>query len=94
MARRPSSTHKDVEFMVDDASGHQRQFATFGEAAGFAVSLAASDGEQHNVDVLIYSPAGAKWWGGDYAVEEYDADPDASVSQRIAISAEDQGRIA
>lgn len=39
-----SRSRKDVEFAVDDASGAQRTFKKFDEAAGFAVSLAASDG--------------------------------------------------
>ena len=90
MARR----HKDIEFSVEDASGHERIFHTWDEACGFAVVLAVSDGEPHNVDVLIYSEAGARAWGGDDAVEQYRDDPDASVSQRIEIRADDQGRIA
>lgn len=85
--------HKDVEFHVTDAGGHTRVFDTFDEAAGFAISLAASDGRAHNIDVLIYSKAGARWWGGDDAVEEYESDPDASVSDRITVRAEDVGRI-
>jgi len=84
---------KDVEFAVDDASGDQRIFDTFDEACGFAVSLAAS-GRKVNLDVLIYSEAGARRWGGDEAVKEYREDPDASVSDRIEIRAESKGRIA
>lgn len=91
MAKR---THKDVEFSVDDASGKERLFRTFGEAAGFAVALATKDGREKNIDVLIYSVAGARWWGGDHAVEEYKEDPEASVSDRIEVRADHQGRIA
>jgi len=69
--------HKDVEFAVDDASGNERVFKTTDEAAGFAVSLALSDGRPHNIDVLVWSAAGAKWYGGDDAVTQYEEDPEA-----------------
>jgi hypothetical protein len=83
---------KDVEFAVDDASGHERIFKSFDEACGFAVSLAAS-GRTVNLDVLVWSVAGARRLGGDDAVEQYREDPDASVFQRIEIRAENQGRV-
>jgi hypothetical protein len=86
--------HKDVEFAVDDASGNERIFKTFDEAAGFAVSIAASGRDNAAVNVLIHSVAGARWWGGDDAVEEYKSDPDASVSEQIVVKAESIGRIA
>lgn len=91
MSKR-AKTHKDVEFAVDDASGNERIFKKFDEAAGFAVSLAAS-GRATKIDVLIHSRAGARWWGDDHAVEEYNSDPDASVSERIQITAESIGRV-
>lgn len=86
--------HKDVDFAVDDASGRERIFKAFDEACGFAVGLAASDGRSHDVDVLIHSEAGAKWWGGDDAVESYRDDPEASVSERITVQANAVGRVA
>ena len=86
--------HKDVEFAVDDASGHERTFRTFDEAAGFAVMVAASGKSNVAIDVLIWSRAGARWWGGDDAVEQYNDDPDASVSHRFEIKVNDYGRIA
>ncbi len=91
MARR--KTHPQVEFSVDDSSGHERIFKTFDEAAGFAVSIAASDGRPHDIDVLVYSSRGADWYGGDWAVEQYEDDPDASVFDRIKVRADTQGRI-
>jgi len=91
MAR--AKTHKDVDFSVDDASGSERIFKTFDEAAGFAVSLAASDGREHNVDVLIWSKAGARFYGGDYGVEQYEEDPEASVHERVVIRAESIKRV-
>jgi hypothetical protein len=84
---------KDLEFAVDDSSGHQRIFDTFADACAFAVSLACSDGRAHNVDVLIHSRKAAKAWGGDDAVDEYESDPDASVSERIEIKADSKGRV-
>lgn len=85
-------SHKDIEFAVD-VNGQERIFKRFDEAAGFAVALAASDGRTHHIDVLIYSVAGARAWGGDYAVEEYRSDPEASVSDRISVRADHVGRV-
>jgi hypothetical protein len=84
---------KDVEFAVDDKSGRQRTFKSFDKAAGFAVSLAASDGEPHDVDVLVWSLAGARAFAGDDGVGQYEEDPDASVFERITVRAEAKGRI-
>lgn len=87
--------HKDVEFAVENPlQGGEDVFKTFPEAAAHAIALAASRGETIALDVLIYSKAGARWWGGDEAVEMYAGDPEASVSQRVVVRAEDQGRIA
>lgn len=85
--------HKDVEFAVEDASGHQRIFDNFNEACGLAVSLAASNGKPCCVDVLVSSKAGARAWGGDDAVEQYADDPDASVHERIEVRADAKGRV-
>jgi len=90
MARK---THPDLEFAVEDASGRERTFKTFDEAAGFAVSIAASTGRDVAVDALAWSRAAAKFYHGDYGAEEYDADPDASVFDRVVISAEHVGRV-
>ena len=83
--------HKDVDFAVNDAGGHQRIFRTWDEAAGFAMSIAASRGESA-IDVLVYSEAGAKFVGGSDAVEEYREDPDASVFERFEIKVNSVGR--
>jgi hypothetical protein len=85
--------HRDVEFAVDDASGRQRTFKVFDEAAGFAVVMAASRGQTVNLDVLIYSAAGARAWAGDDGVEQYHEDPDASVFERIEVRADAKGRV-
>lgn len=89
MARR---THKDIEFAVDDASGQERIFKTWDEAAGFATSLAAS-GRAVNLDVLAYSRAGARAFMGDSGVEMYDEDPEASVFMRLQVTVNAQGRV-
>jgi len=91
MARK---THSDLEFAVDDASGRQRTFRTFDEAAGFAVAVAASTGRAVNVDVLAWSRAAARFYGGDYGAEQYDEDPVASVFDRIVVRADHVGRVA
>ncbi len=82
-----------VEFAVDDAGGRERVFKTFGEAAGFAVSIAASNGQTVNLDVLVFSPQGARAYGGDDAVDQYNEDPEASVFERIEIRADVVGRV-
>lgn len=85
---------KDLEFAVDDASGRERIFPTFDEAAAFAVSLSVSTGRKVNIDVLAFSRKAAAAWSGSYGEEQYDEDPDASVHDRIEIRANDVGRVA
>jgi hypothetical protein len=91
MARARS--HKDVEYAVNDASGRERIFKSADEAAGFAIALALSDGRHHDIDVLVYSRAGAVWYGGDSGGFEYDEDPEASVFYRIRVDATSHGRV-
>ena len=78
-----------IEYQVGDVT-----FNTFDAAAGRAVRLAASGRKDVTIDVLIYSKEDAKAYGGEYAMERYLEDPDASVSERITIKAESLGRIA
>jgi len=93
MANR-SQFHKDVTFTVQDKSlARSRHFKTFDEAAGFAVGRGVSHGEPVTLDVLVWSRAGAKWVGGDDAVEIYNQDPDGSVHERLIIKVSSQGRI-
>lgn len=94
MATRKRQVHRDVEYAVNDASGQQRTFRSFDEAAGFAVVLAVSDGRAHALDVLVWSESGARFLAGDDGVEQYREDPDASVFERIAVRADGQGRVA
>jgi len=81
---------KDVDFAVNNAAGNERIFETFDEAAGFAVGLAASGRENVYIDILCWSRAGAKSVG---LAEDYDEDPDASVTQRIEVSVNVVGRV-
>lgn len=87
-----AKTHKDVEFAVDDFSGNQRIFKKCDEAAGFAVNIAVA-GRKVNLDVLVYSTAGARHWGGPDAVEQYKEDEDASVFERFEITVNPVGRV-
>jgi len=87
-----AQTHKDVEYAVDDASGKERVFKKFDEAAGFALAMAVSRGSS-NLDVLIHSKWGAKFYGGDDAFEQYKEDPDASVFERFEIRVNNVGRV-
>jgi hypothetical protein len=86
-------SHPQVEYAVDDAGGKERIFKTFDEAAGFAVAVALSGRERVNLDVLIHDKKGAKFYGGDDAVEQYNEDPDASVFERFEIRVNPVGRV-
>lgn len=86
MAKEKS--HKEVEFHVGD-----KVFSTFAEAADIAVVKALTTGESVDIDVVIWGPSGARWFGGDDAVEEYNEDPEASVFRRVEVRAQDVGRV-
>ena len=74
---------EDVEYAVDDCSGQERIFKDPKEAQAFAISVAIARGEA-NLDVLVWSAAGALAYGGSDAVEAYREDPEASVFERFA----------
>lgn len=84
--------HKDVHFEVEDGSGRNRDFKSFKEAAAFALVMAAS-GRRTFLDVIVWSRAGARAWGGDDAVERYKEDPEASVFERLEIRVNNMGRV-
>ena len=53
-----------------------------------------SHGSAVNLDVLVHSPAGARWYrGSPEGAAEYEDDPDASVFDRIVVNAESLGRV-
>ena len=92
MARR--TTHKDVEYHVEDRQlSDARVFKSFDEAASFALVRAVSHGLPVTIDVVIWSPSGARFYGGDDAVSQYKDDPEASVFERISVKANSAGRI-
>ena len=86
-------SHPEVEFATDrparDSAVHH---ASWADACVRALNIAAAEGEAI-IDVLIFGPEGAKAWGGDDAVEEYEEDPEASVFQRLRVRVCDEGRV-
>ena len=58
----------------------------------FALGMAASTGSA-NLDVLIHSTFGAKFYGGSDAVDQYKEDPEASVFERFEIRVNAVGRV-
>lgn len=88
-----SRTHKDVEYHVDHANGQTLITRNYNEAAGIAIGLSSASGRAVNLDVVVWSRAGARTVFGDDGAAQYDEDPDASVFQRIVVRADNQGRI-
>lgn len=83
---------KDLEFHVE-LHDTTRVLTSFKKAVELAAIHSIGQGRPVNVDVIVYSKAAARAFGGDGGVETYLEDPDASVFQRIQIKAEDLGRI-
>lgn len=84
--------HKDVEYSVTTDATKEQIFKTWDEAAAFALGMAVARGEA-NLDVLIYSTFGAKFYGGSDAVAQYKEDPEASVFERFEIRVNAVGRV-
>ncbi len=93
MAR--AKKHKDVEYMVEGPAGAETMyFNTSEEASAIAIARSISrGGEPVLIDVLVSSKAGARFYGGDWAEEEYEEDPEASVFERITVRASSEGRV-
>lgn len=89
VARLLSTRHPDLEFAVDGVYTHDAE-----AAMARAVSRALTLGRPVALDVLTWSEDGARAYGGDDAVAVYHEDPDASVHDRIVITAQSQGRVA
>jgi len=83
--------HPDVEYIVS-IGPTERVFNTFDEAVSYAFAAGLSV-DKVVIDVLIYSEDGARAFGGDQAVAEYQVDPDASVAQRFEMTVKDHGRV-
>jgi hypothetical protein len=92
MSPESGEEHPDVEFVVS-ADGVERTFGLFDEALSFAFSVALKE-PKVTFDVLVYSPEGAEWFGGEDAVTSYEEDPEASVFQRFELQVTDAGRVA
>ena len=89
------ATHRDVEFVVDvpkRASGRERIYRRFDDAAANAILLSMTEGLVY-LDVLVWSEAGARWLNGDAGVEQYREDPAASVFERLEIKVNSVGRV-
>lgn len=86
---------KDLEFHVSPKGSFDTNIhKSFEKAAADAVRQCISSGITMHIDVVAWSKAAAKAWNGDYGVEVYEEDPEASVHDRIVIKAESLGRIA
>lgn len=94
--QRRSTSHVDVEYHVTDPHGKDFVFDNFGAMAGAILSdsLSGMDGK-YQADVVVWSEAGARFYGGDDAVEQYREDPDASVFERfeVEIKTNNLGRV-
>jgi hypothetical protein len=73
---------KDIEFAVND-----EYFTSFDKACVYALGISISNGETVAVDVLCYTATAAHKFG----IEDYD--PDASVTTRVLVKAEDTGKV-
>lgn len=84
--------HKDVSYHVNNSQGEEQVFDYFDEAAGFAALQAATSGKA-NLDIVVHSPHGAKFLGGDNALAKYKEDPEASVFERLVIKVDAIGSV-
>jgi hypothetical protein len=82
---------QDVEYVVVVGTS-ERVFTDFDEALSFAFAAGLGIGKVI-IDVLVYSEAGARAFGGDDAVTEYRDDPEASVFRRVELTVNDMGRV-
>lgn len=82
---------QDVEYVVVVGTS-ERVFSDFDEALSFAFAAGLGVGKVV-IDVLIYSEAGARAFGGEEAVADYRDDPEASVFRRVELTVNDRGRV-
>jgi len=85
-------SHKDVEFSVSWGHHEERVYKSPKEATSAVVVGCMSRGEA-TLDILVYSEAGARSYGGDDAVEQYREDPEASVFERFEFKCNAVGRV-
>lgn len=85
----------DLEFHVStDHSTDTEIFTNFAKASAKAIQVAISHGVTMHIDVVTWTKAAARKWAGDYGVEVFNEDPEASVYERIVIKAHSDGRVA
>jgi hypothetical protein len=89
----PGKRQKDLEFHVDVA-GSTKVFDKFDRAVETAAIMSIGTGVPVGVDVVAWSEAAARAFGGDDGVESYREDPEASVFRRFTVQMHDLGRIA
>ena len=73
---------KNIEFAVND-----EYFTSFDKACAYALGISICYGKTIAIDVLCYTAAAAHKFG----IEDYD--PDASVTTRVLVKAEDTGKV-
>lgn len=87
-------SHPDVEFQVLDRTGKEVYLKTLDEAALHAFYDSLSTGKWTGIYVIVRSEAGARWYGGDAAIEQYRSDPEASVFEKLNLNVRSEGTIA
>lgn len=80
-----------VDYIVSQDKWESEALDSFDKAAGLAIVRAMSNGQDVIIDALCYSQEDADSIGEG---ESYAEDPDASVTARLIIKAENIGRIA
>lgn len=85
----------DLEFHVSAENSVTTEIYTnFGKACLAAVSKSVQSGLVVRIDVITWTRAAARKWGGDEAIRVYEDDPEASVHERIVVKAEATGHVA
>ena len=94
MSKHKSVEHPDLEFTVrrDDQTFYYKESGA-AAAAAIAIAIGRPDNSV-TIDVLTHSREAALAFGGSSAAEHYDEDPDASVFERIIVSATSLGSVA
>lgn len=82
----------DVEYHVPTRYGRVLIYEHVEDAGRRAFLEALAHGEA-TVDVVVCSEEGARSFGGDDAVDEYNEDPEASVFERMQIRLNNLGRV-
>jgi hypothetical protein len=88
--------HKDVEFHID--RWHREHGSTivahsYTDACQLAVTECIAHGVTVKLDVVVWSEAGAKAYGGDDAASQYRNNPHDSVFERFEVKVNNVGRI-